>query len=349
MKTFLIILLHHAVWAQMASHSFFSEMKSINPAVINGRPYGQYSAIYGKDTIDKRQVIDEVNDEIGTTEIEITSKSFFRGGKGGGLLTSEFSYLSNDGVRLERDTSPDTDDVTIENKVNFSHGELSLGITNYFGVSIAKQNYEFKSKFAFTFDSIDFEEDKKIKIATTVFKIGGVIPIGNYRFSSYYEQATLKTKTDEYLLASGLDSSSETSTNKALGVAFGYSGTKLHVELGYEKKLSSGSPTRMSLTGEILFWKIALGYTGRIYQDGFEDNNMLVYNQIVYPEDSDKKRIEHIFNFAYGASGGFSVGGSASISKFKADEKSPFLSDDSPEIEADIKMFAYTIKVGFVY
>lgn len=333
----------------MASHSFFSEMKSINPAVISGRPYGQYSAMYGKDKIDKKQIIDEIGNEVGTTEIDINSKSFFRGGKGGGFLTTEFSFISNDGTRTEIDSAPTLDDTIIKNEVEFTHLELGAGISKLFGISVAKQSYKFNSKFSFTLGSNTFKEDIKNDISTMIYKVGGVLPLGNYRISSYFESASLKNEIDEYILATGQDYRTETANNKGLGLALGYVTNQIHLELGYEKKFSSGSPTRISMTGEILFWKIALGYTGRTYKNGFEDNDKLVYNQIALPEDSKTSRTEHIFNFAYGASGGFSFGASGSISKYTSQEKSPFLSDSSAALDVDIETLSYTLKVGYVY
>lgn len=333
----------------MASSSFFSEMKSINPAVINGRAYGQYSAFYGKDSIKKNQVVDEFYDEKSTTDIEVDSLSFFRGGKGGGLFTSEASYIKNDGTRLIMLTSPTTDDTSISNGVKFSHMEIGFGIGRFFGFGVAKQNYEFESKFEFTFSGNDFSEDKKKVIDTTILKVGGVLPFGNMRFSSYYESASLDIETKEYLIMSGYEEKTSKDSTAIFGVAFGYVSKTLHWEFGYEKGMSGAPGSRLSATAELNFWKLALGYTGRSYKDGFQDNDKLVYNQLVYLEAPTTARLEHIFNFSYGASGGFSVGGSASFSNTETKETNPLTSEKLGKLPTKTKTMAYSLKVGYVY
>lgn len=334
--------------AQMASSSFFSEMKSINPAVINTRSYGQYSAQYSADSIEKYQVIDEYYKEIGTADIDIKSTSVFRGGKGGGLLTTELNYLNSKGDRTEKDSSPTTTDTIISNSAKFSHYELGIGILNKLGLSIAKQDYSYRSSFEFTLDSNNFKEDTSEKIDTTIIKIGSVIPMGNFRISGYYARASITKDVKEFDALTGYDVYTKKESDQIIGGGLGYVTSASHYELSYERALS-GSSSRLSLTAEIRFWKLALGYTGVAYMKGFQDNDKLVYNEIVYPDDSGATRLEHIFNFAYGASGGFSVGGSASFSKYTTKEKSPFVSDTLPAIDVDIKSMSYALKVGYVY
>ncbi len=345
----LSVLLELSAFSQMASSSFFSEMKSINPAVINGRPYGQYSAFYGKETVKKDQVISEVGNENSTTKIDIDTLSFFRGGKGGGFLTTEFTFLKNNGTRVITVTAPSIDDTTISNAIKFSHLELGIGIGRFVGISIGRQSYDFESKFTFSLSGTDFSEDKKKEITSTLLKVGGVLPFGDLRFSTYYESVSQDIDTKEFLVLSGYEEKTSTDSNAALGLALGYVTKAIHLELGYEKGMSGASGTRISGTAEITFWKIALGYTGRSYKDGFQDNDKLVYNQLIYLEASDKARLEHIFNFSYGASGGFSIGGSASLSEVETEEKNPLTSDALGKLPTKVKSMSYSLKVGYVF
>ena len=351
LKIIVVISCYTSTYAQMASSSFFSEMKSINPAVIGGREFGQYSAVGGKDKIEKEQIVDEINGEVSTTEIDIDTLTFFRGGKSGGFLTTELSLIKNSGTRVITVDSPTTDPTTISNDISFSHMELGVGLGKFFGLSLARQSYEFSSKFSFTFGGNTFSEDIKEDITSNIIKAGAVLPLSNFKFAGYFERASLTIDKEEFKVITGYDKSSTTEATNGVGLGIGYENKALHLELGYEKSLSSGSPTRISGTGEIRFWKIALGYTGRLYQNGFKDNDKLVFNELALsPDDeSEDSRVEHIFNFAYGASGGFSVGGSASFSEVETKETNPLTSAMLGKLDTTIKSTSVMVKVGYVY
>lgn len=334
--------------AQMASSSFFSEMKSINPAVINGRNYGQYSGRYSADSIKKRQEIVDNGVEVGLAQIDITSMSIFRGGKGGGAFTTEFNFIDSTGKRTETDKAVGIEDTVIKNSAEFTHAEFGLGFFRLLGLSLARQSYKYRSEFEFTTNNINFKEDIKEKITSSIVKIGGIIPLNNLKFSSYIEYGSITRDVNEFKLSSGKNVYSKKETDKAVGIGVAYVTNATHFEVGFEKKLSDKA-TRATVTGEIRFWKIALGYTGMSYMKGFKDNDQLVYNEIVYPEDSNLTRLEHIFNFSYGASGGFSIGGSGSISKYTTKEKSPFVSELLPPGDVDVETLSYSIKVGYVF
>jgi len=111
----------------------------------------------------------------------------------------------------------------------------------------------------------------------------------------------------------------------------------------------NGSPTRMSGTIEYRFWKIALGYTGRIYNDGFQSNESFVYNQLVFPEQVSESRLENVFNFAYGANGGILISGSFSSSKVTSKEKNPFINASIPPLDTEVSSTAFSLKVGYVW
>lgn len=344
----------------MASSSLFSEMKSLNPAIINGRPYGQASILVGKDSIKKYQLLYESVNASGVTEkeesninIDIDSKSFFYGGKGGGFFTSEFLVIKNGGTRKAVDTAPSLPDTVISNDVTFSHLEASFGITNYFGLSYAKQTYNFASKFSFTTNSINFTEDKKTDLSVNILKAGVAIPYDIFRFATYLESASSNVKIKQFIISDGYSESTNTKKSKTLGTGFGILTNSIHLELGYEKILSSdsvaGSPVRISGTAEIKFWKLALGYTALSYQNGFQDNNKVVYNELVFPKAPIINRIENIINFSYGVSGGFSVGGSAIISKATTKEYSPFVNESWGKLDTETKTKVFTLKVGYVW
>jgi hypothetical protein len=356
----LFLLIQFNAFAQMASSSLFSEMKSLNPAVINGRPYGQTSLFLGKDSIKKYQLIYETVNASGVTQkeesnisIDVDSKSFFYGGKGGGLFTTEFLVIKNGGTRKAVDTFPGLPDTVISNNVTFSHLEASVGISNYFGLSFAKQAYNFASKFSFTTNSIDFTEDKKTDISATIIKAGVAFPYSIYRFATYLESASSKVNIDQYTILDGISKTSTTKKSKTLGAGLGLLTDSLHLEMGYEKILSSdsvkGSPVRISGTAELKFWKFAFGYTALSYQNGFQDNNKVVYNELVFPNAPVINRLDNIINFSYGSSGGFALGGTVSISKVTSKEYSPFVNEKWGKLDTETNTKVFTAKVGYAW
>ena len=115
------------------------------------------------------------------------------------------------------------------------------------------------------------------------------------KIAAFYEQASLPEDVDEFVLMTGINRYSVSRKASMVGAGVGFESKKFHMEAGYEMILSSddlnGSSTRLSGTIEYQVWKIALGYTGRIYQDGFQSNESLVYNEMVYPEQVNESRL----------------------------------------------------------
>lgn len=344
------------VHAQMVSASFFPDMKSINPATLNQRSHGQVSFLKGKDSIDKLQVGDSAYNEKTTWEIEVDTNSFFYGGKAGkgkSWFNPEIQYLKNSGFRKSQYTANSVEPTTTQNDIDFTHMEVGLGIGKYFGISYARQEYNLNYSFKFTIGSNNFEERKNQDIEGSIIRVGGALPLKFLKIAAFYEQASLSEEVDEFVLMTGINRYSASRKASMIGAGIGFESKKFHMEAGYEMILSSddlnGSPTRLSGTIEYKIWKIALGYTGRIYQDGFQSNETLVYNEMVYPEQVNESRLENVFNFAYGASGGILIGGSFSTSKVTAKEKNPYYNASVPPQDTEVESTAYTLKIGYVW
>ena len=180
LKFIIPLLFSSQIHAQMASASFFPDMKSINPATLNQRSHGQVSFLKGKDAIDKLQTGDSASNEKTTWEIEVDTNSFFYGGKAGkgkSWFNSEIQYLKNSGFRKSQYTADSVDPTSTQNDIDFTHMEVGLGIGKYFGIAFARQEYTLNYSFKFTIGSNDFEERKNQEIEGTIVRVGGALPL----------------------------------------------------------------------------------------------------------------------------------------------------------------------------
>lgn len=343
-------------FAQMASASLFSEMKSINPAVIGGRQRGQYTLVGNIDKYDKTQIISDV--ETATLDSKITGLSIFRGGNKGGLITTEMCGIFQSGNRNIKFRGNDPIDFTSD--ISFNFFQLGIGVSDFFGVQLTKQSFTLKQLFLMNFAGTLLTSHEKIARDSSGIKIGAGLPLGPLRLTTYYElQLAKQVVTSE---RPALPSSSTKPSNRFLGVAGGIATDRFHFELGLERFLNpergllepTDSPApaardRLSGTIEMKLGTVALGYTGRLYKDGYQDQEQTVVNQLIYG-NSTANRIEHIVNFSLGASQGLSFGGSLTYSKSKGEEQSPAAPASlNQKYVTTSKQVGLMAKVGYVW
>lgn len=351
-----VTIMPSQVFAQMAAASLFSEMKSINPAVILGRQKGQYTLVGTKDNYEKTQDISEAVDA--ELESEITGFSFFRGGKMGGLITTELTLISQAGERDIKFRGSDPIDMTSE--VNFTYTQFAFSLGQHLGFAITNQSYKLDQKFSLDMGGTLLESDEEITRDSVGMKVGLVYPIGILRLAAYYEvvNADQEVKSER----PALPESSTSPENIFVGVGVGVVTPNFHFEVSVEQfqnpELGLLEPedaddpdprTRMSLTVEGKVFGITLGYTGRQYNDGYLDQEQTVTNQLVFG-NSLESRIEHIVNFSLGGESGLSFGGSFSISEVEGEEPSP-IEPAALENKYDTtsKHMGVMAKVGYVW
>lgn len=310
----------------MAAASLFSEMKSVNPAVIGGRQTGQYSLVLHSDKYEKDQEISE--SETAKMESSISGFSGFIGGKSGSFITTELVVILQTGDR-EMLFRGGADDFDITADVSYNQIELGIGISKYFGVTLSRQGFKLDQKFKAT----DINSDESISRSSLGLKLGSVLPLGPLRFSAYYEM--ISATQDVVSERPALPESSTKPKNTFIGLGFGIVTKGFHAELALERFLDPekgllepeedpdpDAKNRISATIEFTMGSLALGYTGRLYQDGYKNQDQTIMNQLIYANSSED-RLEHNINFSLGADKGFSFGGSVTYSKTEGDEKNP--------------------------
>lgn len=326
-------------------------MKAVNPAVINHRPHGHAAIKGSKDDVEKYQKIDETSNIEGKTDIGVTTYSAFYGGKGGGIATSEFSFFKSSGDRTLIVTENNAPPVSIKNDISFSQAKASFGFFKFLGLSFTKQDYEFHEKFDFTFDGNPYFEDEKIDISETIITVGMAIPLGNFKVGTFYEKSSQTKDTREFVAVDGYSERSEKLSSSLFGLGFGYATKGVHFEVSYESKLSSDQgdkgANRLSGTVELKWNKITLGYTGQMYRDGFKDNNSLVFNQLVYPDDGGDDRLVNTINFSFSPPKGLSFGASISKTSSTEKEENPLVSSTFGEVDTKVDTLSYGVSLGY--
>jgi len=354
------LLMSSPAHSQMAAASLFSEMKSINPAVVGGRTFGQYTFIGNSDKYEKSQVINE--SENSKLDSKITGFSAFRGGKKGGFITTEASFILQSGSRSLL-IEGGADNFDISSDVTFYQIQVAVAFWNFLGLQFTKQDFELEQKFIFdqgaTGDDVIISNENITRDSLGV-KIGLSLPLGPLRFSTYYEIMS----ADQVVISTrpSLPAGSSSPNGRFVGVGVGLLTKAFHFEvaverfmnpeLGLQEEATAPAPEpRNRLTGtiEAKVFGVAVGYTGRLYQEGYRDQDQTVVNQLIYG-NSLEDRIEHNVNFSLSKDKGFAFGGSLIYSKVTGEEQSPIepasLKQNYP---TESKQVGFMIKLGYVW
>lgn len=316
--------------AQMAAPSIFSEMKSVNPAVINHRPIGQFTAAFNNDNFKKQQDLDTQDS---TLKASANGFSVFRGAKGAGFLSTETSIIIQTGKRNVEIRNGDPL-IDFDSKIDYKQIKLGAGIGQIFGAEIIFEDFKVDQSFEFKQEGSEtLTSDESIKRNSLGAKLGFALPLGPVRFGAYYQMDSAHQIVKSTRPA--LPESDTKPKNKFVGISLGIKTTSFHTEFGYEKFLNPekglqeppedpapSARNKLSATIEFKIGSLALGYTGRLYQDGYKNPDQTVVNQLIY-ENNLEDRLEHNFNFSLGSDKGMSFGASATYSKLKGDERSP--------------------------
>jgi hypothetical protein len=363
MKIWMIIFLTalpFPSFAQMALPSVFPEMRTINPAVVSLRKSGNMRLSALSDNIKKNQPITILNgvpfNASEDSKISFLDGNFFYGGKGGGLTTE----LSADYTTGKRATTL-TDNVggtstfntnAASNYVSLAMGAGALGLgLHYIG---------FKSDYAFsqTVNETPFNSNVTQKLTIIGVKPGIIIggPSLSLGITAEFDKLKSTITSNPPMPTSG----GTPDSFKYVGIALATGGANSVFEIGVEadpitdpgtnpstnEKLPM--PMKISFLAETKLASLTLGYKGMAFKGQYMDLDKIIPTQLVYSEPSTDFRLEHIFNFSFGGSTGWSFGGSASYSNATKKEKSSFFG--SRELyDTKITEYSAAAKMSYVF
>lgn len=363
MRFILFFLVSFSTSAQIANSSIFSEMKSINPAVVSGRKLGQITVLGTHDKLDKNQDLESIIGEGATsnTVTKMQQYSFFRGGKGPGL-TTELSVKKVDGDVVTNVKTGDQGDLESKSPATSSGIGILIGLNDSFGIGFNFTNFKRAYEDEFKVGSDTYKSSAEIDLTFITVKPGirfGSSALRFGLFGEYIMQSGTSKSTSEN---QGEEEETVTSDFPAiivLGAGVGFQVGRFNVELSYEsfpfiKQEKSEAPdakeppTPLRISGMIegKLGKFTIGYKGSLYKGMFTDVENILSSQLLYPRPSEKGRLEHTFNFAIGSDKGLALGGSAFISKTTTEEVSNF---GDKEVPTTTDAFGFSVKVGYVF
>jgi len=364
----LFIFFSSDLFAQIASSSFFPNVRSINPGIAHLRTQGFILAESSKTQINKNQdiqsggILDGVN-----TKVNLDKTTVFRAGKGPGI-TIELLADKETGKSVESfETSSYKRSTTTEGSSSVINGVLDLG---FIGVMKATANYEYF--FDFHVDEVPNlnreTHDKELNYDLT--RIGTAFRLFGLSWGAYYSVQSAKGEVKSYLYnpTTGVRAPAESSDLKYETISYGlgtsYVTKKFHIEVSLEKitdqKLKQSNtylyeeetPTkgqRLSFIGEVKLGKLALGFRVRQIEGGFTDIEQLISSNMLYlNSDESTNRLENSFNFSYGAEKGISFSGFYSTSSLQTQEESDLI-DDGTKFDTQTDTVAYGLGISYLY
>jgi len=342
-------------------------MKSINPAVVSGRVAGQITLFGSQEKMNKDQDMSPILGAGSETKQEttLTQFSFFRGGKGGGL-TTEFSAKSTSGtvdttINTSSQSGTDKSDAT-------SNGfGMLIGFGKNFGIGFGLQTYEYNVNSSFGFGSETYNStlvyDTKFIDIKPGLRFGKGISFGT--FLHLIKQSGQVTTTDPPT-GGGSENVTNTMDMNTMfiigGFGIGLKSKDTNFEISVERALSTGedagsanavnieqkTPMRISLILETKIWGFTLGYKGNMVDGVFTDVENILQSNLLYPNALNSTRLEHIINFALGASKGISFGASAFYAASETKEASTYIVS-TEKLDTKTESIGFSAKIGYVF
>ncbi|PIP88974.1 MAG: hypothetical protein COW01_15415 [Bdellovibrionales bacterium CG12_big_fil_rev_8_21_14_0_65_38_15] len=333
----LVFLVSLPTYAQVASGSLFRSMRSENPAVISERPAATFGAAYKMDKVEKKQTPTGSITK-SESEIDITTASFFYGGKGGGAFTMEVSGELGSGEKTDSvTTSGNQENLVTESDLTLIN--VSTGFMKNFGLGLIKISNTNKQPTSTT------EVDLMVYTVGLKFNLG--LDVG-----FFYQHAPLDNGGTQ-----DIDMS-------RIGFGFGKSTKNFHFEIAYvmnmedeREELGGGSgagqnvaihsPAKIMGTLEFKIGRLSLGITSNYYMEGFFDFNNLMYYTMVMARNKEN-RLENTFNFSLGSEKGSSFSAGVTIATVESTESPPtLLSGEKYKTTTDILGFQLSYAYAF--
>lgn len=358
----LSLFVSSTAFAQMTLPSVFPDMKSVNPAVISLRKQGQIRVSGQHDQINKRQ---EVLEDDGSraflekNDIALTNTNFFRAGKGDGF-TSEIYVDYTKGLRQ---TDLDQGGQTTDYKTDTSayYVGYSFATKSRYGLEMHYVGYHSEYDYNFSFGSENYEQSIKTDISVYGFRPGVIFGSPKFSLALFAEHNffTSKTKMDpppQEGAGSGPDPKFS-----IIGIGIGGGSPTGLFEIGIEvdpiskrekdqvTNVTPPMPMKVSLIAEKRFSSFMLGYKFMGFKGNFLELDKIIQNQLVYANQGSDLRMEHVINFAFGGTRGFSFGGSASYSDTEIDEKSSLDPTNENLYPTKVRAMSIGLRLGYVY
>ncbi len=337
----LLFLVSLPTYAQVASGSLFRSMRSENPAVISERPAAAFGASYKIDKVEKTQATTGQITK-SESEIDISTASFFYGGKGGGAFTTEISGELGSGEKTDKVTTSGTEE-TLKTEADLTLLNFAAGFMKNFGVGVIKISNENKQTSTTGNSTNEFD----LMIYTVGFKMNLGLDFG-----LFYQHAPLETGNSQEIDMS------------RVGFGVGASSKNFHLEIAYVKNLedekeelgggsgagqnvATHSPAKIMGTFEFKIGRLSLGVTSNYYMEGFFDFNNLIYYTMVMSSNK-ANRLENTFNFSLGSDKGSSFSAGVTNATVESTESPPtLLSGEKYKTTTDILGFQLSYAYAF--
>jgi hypothetical protein len=363
---FIVFSLSNQAEAQIANASVFPEMKSVNPAVIGTRKVGQYLVSGSQTNVTKNTKLEQtkgspIEGKI-DSKIKLDNYNFFRGGKGGGFITSEIGYDNVQGDKSDTIIYSDSP-LEVTSKASNSYANIALAFGKYLGFSYTNIKYKYDINFRQTFGGITLDSRSITELDVNTFRPGIRTDFLGLQFGAYYDLIQFKGKQESTFQATGQTTSSNSSTDfpdsKIIGFGLGKATPRFNFELSYEtmpwEKQPKGSTetleTAQRLAGLLEFKvgaKLILGAKYSIYKNQFTDLDRIINSQMLYGNMNGSSRAETLINFAWGNDKGFALGGSFSYANFESKEK-PSIINTTQKQDVTTKSVGYGLKLGYSF
>jgi hypothetical protein len=352
--------------AQIANASFFPSMRAINPGVAHLRTSGFVSLNSTKTKILKHKDVNlsTIQDGI-NIEVDLDKSTFFWATKGPGIAF-ELLLDQESGERVESMEFATFDRSTTTNgKSSVTGGAIDFG---FIGITMAKASYQ----YLYDFSVGEIPNLNRITHDTnldyTLTRIGAAFDLKGFSIGTFYSIQKAKGQVDSILFNPTTGGANVPEINEvsyetiSYGFGLGYVTKTIHLEASLEnisKQSLSESNTylqdletppkgsRLSIVGEVKFAKVSLGLRTRQIKGNYSDLEQLISSNMLNTDESDT-RLENSFNFAYGASKGFSFSGFYSTSKSDTEEKSGFQGIDF-KYPTTTQITSMGLSISYVY
>jgi hypothetical protein len=365
---FFIVVSSPAI-AQIADTSFFPSVRSINPGVAHQRAQALVALDVSKKNIEKNHAVTTGGIVGGIqTDVALQKNTLFAASKGS-WVTFEALVDRESGTKTEHinSTTYGERDVTNDASSTFMGGIIDF---TFLGVSYATADYNTFYKFRVGTPPDVSAKDINTDLKYTMLKVGSAFNLNGFTFGLFgmNKKSTQSYAYTYYDPTTGVEGTTEiwpaTAKANGYGAGLGYTHKAFRIEVSYEHMseenldvddnpmdIIKAAPvsSRLSLSTEVRFGKLALGARVRNNVGNFTDLEDLISSNLLYGEmTASDSRLETSFNFSYGSDKGFTFSAFYTQSESKTDEESTIFANDI-EYPATTKSKAIGANVSYYF
>lgn len=349
LSSLILLLVGSSAVAQIADSSFFPSVRSINPGVAHHRAQALVALDVSKKDVEKNHEVTTGGIVGGVqTDVALQKNTLFAASKGS-IATVEVLVDHETGEKTEHINSTTYGERDVKNTATSTYlgGILDLKLI---GVSYASANYETANKFRVGTPPNVSANDMKTDLNYSLLKVGSAFNIGGFTFGFF---GMSKKSVGDYTYTyydpnTGAQGTTEVWPAKTeatgYGGGVGYTSKTFRIEISSEQMSASEleaddnpldkikaapASSRVSLSMEMRFGKLALGARVRNNVGNFTDLEDLISSNLLYADTPEgDSRLETSFNFSYGSDKGFTYSAFYSQSESKSDEESSIFNND---------------------